>query len=135
MTLVFAVRVDPSLLEALRSRGRLPQDLEPALASPIGSAGWLRQLAAGTLPTITVRGRLTRVNLPGVGGTLEFEMQGERGEFHRWSQSADTAAGASLYEVGRPIEVDLVREWFRAPSRYGGAVSTLVIRIRIGEAA
>ena len=65
----------------------------------------------------------------------EFTMRGKTGEETNWSRYANDPVFASLYTVGRPIELDYVLQRYRPKSFDGGSEHMIPIEVRVDENA
>jgi hypothetical protein len=100
-----------------------------------GSAEWWQHVRDGTLPVHTLRGAITRIYMGSMNDWPGFTMRTETGEESSWSRYATDPAFASLYTVGRPIELDYVVQQHRPHSFDSGAEDKIPIEIRVGENA
>ena len=96
------------------------------------SAEWWQHVRDGTLPVHTLRGTITRVYMGSMNDWPEFAMRSETGEESSWSCDANDSAFASLYTVGRAIELDYVVQRHR-PKSCGGSEDKIPIEIRVDE--
>jgi hypothetical protein len=99
------------------------------------SREWWQHIRDGTLPVHTLRGTITRVHVGSMNDWPEFTMRSETGEETSWSRYADDPAFASLYTVGRPIELDYVLQRHRPKSFDGGSEHKIPIEVRGDENA
>ena len=86
-----------------------------------GSAEWWQHVRDGTLQVQTLLGAITRVYMGSMNDWPEFTMRTETEEESSWSRYANDPAFASLYAVGRPIELDYVVQQHRPHSFDSGA--------------
>jgi hypothetical protein len=100
-----------------------------------GSTEWCQHVRDGTLPVQTLRGTITRIYMGSMNDWPEFTMRTETGEESSWSRYANDPAFASLYTVGRPIELDYVVQQHRPHSFDSGAKHKIPIEIRVDENA
>jgi hypothetical protein len=99
-----------------------------------GSPEWWNHIRAGTLPVHRVKGIITRVYMEGsYNDWPTFDMRAEDGKESTWTQQVSDPDYASLYTVGRPIEIDYVVQ--RSRSYVAGLDPQIkeVIAIRVGE--
>ena len=65
----------------------------------------------------------------------EFTMRSETGEETSWSRYANDPDFASLYTVGRSVELDYVFQRHRPKSFDGGSEQKIPIEVRVDENA
>ena len=100
-----------------------------------GSPEWWQHIRDGSLPVHTLRGQITRVYMGSVNDWPEFTMRSEAGDESSWSRHASDPVFASLYTVGRPIELHYVVQRNRAKSFDAGSDTEIPIEIRVDENA
>jgi hypothetical protein len=71
-----------------------------------GSPEWWQHVRDGMLPVHTLRGAITRVYMGSMNDWPEFTMRSDTGQESSWSRYASDPVFASLYTVGRRIELD-----------------------------
>jgi len=98
-----------------------------------GSAEWWARVEAGQLARHTIRGCITRVYLASMNDWPEFELTDDNGKKSRWTREANSKAQASIYEVGRRVELDYVFQRHQPASWDGGSETEIVLEIRIGD--
>ena len=98
-----------------------------------GSPEWWRHVRDGTLPVHTLRGAITRVYMGSMNDWPEFTMRSDTGQESSWSRYASDPVFASLYTVGRRIELDYVVQRHRPNSFDDGAEDKIPIEIRVDE--
>ncbi len=100
-----------------------------------GSAEWWGRAESGELATHTLRGYISRVYMGSMNDWPEFELTSDDGEKSSWTREANSKAYASMYEVGRRVELDYVLQRHRPAAWNGGSETKVVLEIRIGSAA
>jgi hypothetical protein len=98
-----------------------------------GSPEWWQHIREGTLPMHHVKGTVSSVQLGSMNDWPEFTLRTEAGEEFTWSRYANSPEFASLYTVGRPIEVDYVIQRHRATSIGPDTQLRIPVAIRVDE--
>ena len=97
------------------------------------SSEWWQHVREGTLPVHHVKGTISSVRMGSMNDWPEFTLRTARGEEFIWSRYANCPEFASLYTVGRPIEVDYVVQRHRATSAGPATQLSIPIAIRVDE--
>jgi hypothetical protein len=136
MRTIYRLRADKEFIAQVQKATTTSEEfgIEPTHRL-FGSAEWWQHVHDGTLPVHTLRGAITRVYLGSMNDWPEFTMRTETGEESSWSRYEDEPAFASLYTVGRPIELDYVLQRHRLRSFDRGAEHKIPIEIRVDENA
>jgi hypothetical protein len=100
-----------------------------------GSGEWWARVDSGQLALHTLRGHVSRVYMASMNDWPEFELTSDSGEKSRWTREANTKEQASMYEVGRHVELDYVLQHHRPAAWDGGSETKVILEIRIGGAA
>ncbi len=98
-----------------------------------GSSEWWQHIREGTLPVYHIKGTISSVHMGSMNDWPEFTVRAENGEEFTWSRYANFPEFASLYSVGRPIEIDYVVQRHRASSLGPGTHERIPIAIRVEE--
>jgi hypothetical protein len=98
-----------------------------------GSSEWWQHIREGTLPVHQIRGTISSVHMGSMNDWPEFTLRTKRGEEFTWPRYTNCAEFASLYKIGRPIEVDYVIQRHRATSIGPGSQLRIPIKIRVDE--
>jgi hypothetical protein len=96
-----------------------------------GSDEWWQHITDGTLPMHTVRGTITRVFMSGHNDWPEFEMRDDSGLLSRWTRETNRREDDVLYEPGRAIEIDVVRQHHKPTTWTKDSETKVVLEIRI----
>src|SRR5262245_36627437 len=106
--------------------------IEPTHGS-FGSPEWWQHIREGTLPVHQVKGTVSSVHVGSMNDWPEFTLHTESGEEFTWSRYASCPEFASLYTVGRAVEVDYVIQRLRATSIGPGTQLRIPVAIRVDE--
>jgi hypothetical protein len=101
-----------------------------------GSDEWWQSIESGRLALHTLKGKITRVYMSGMGPEgdwPEFKMISDTGEESGWTREMHSAEQNEYYRVGARIEIDFVRQQLRPKSFNHGGTFKQVIEIRIGD--
>jgi len=136
MLTIYRLRADKDFIAQVQKATATSEEfgIEPTHGL-FGSAEWWQHVRDGTLPVHTLRGAIARVYMGSMNDWPEFTMRTETGEESSWSRYANDPVFASLYTVGRPIELDYVVQQHRAHSFDNGAKHKIPIEIRVDENA
>jgi hypothetical protein len=136
MLTIYRLRADKDFIAQVQKATTTSEEsgIEPTHGL-FGSAEWWRHVRDGTLPVHTLRGTITCVYMGSMNDWPEFTMRTETGEESSWSRYASDPAFASLYTVGRPIELDYLVQQHRPQSFDSGAKHKIPIEIRVDENA
>jgi hypothetical protein len=136
MLTIYRLRADKDFIAQVQKATTTSEEfgIEPTHGL-FGSAKWWQHVRDRTLPVHTLRGAITRVYMGSMNDWPEFTMRTETGEESSWSRYANDLVFASLYTVGRPIELDYVVQQYRPHSFDSGAEHKIPIEIRVDENA
>jgi hypothetical protein len=136
MLTIYRLRADKDFIAQVQKATTTSEEfgIEPTHGL-FGSVEWWQHVRDGTLPVHTLRGAITRVYMGSMNDWPEFTMRTATGEQSSWSRYANDPTFASLYTVGRPIELDYVVQRRRPKSFDGGAEDKIPIEIRVDENA
>lgn len=99
-----------------------------------GSQEWWSNIETNALPTVTVRGSISRIYMGSMNDWPEFEVTESDGSTSKWSRYALSKEFAQAYAVGRPAEIDYVVQRFRPSAFTPNGETKIVLEVRIGEA-
>ncbi len=135
MNIAYRLRDNPEFIANVQRATMATKEfgIEPTDAL-FGSAEWWSRVESGQLATHTLRGYITRVYMGSMNDWPEFELTSDDGEKSSWTREANSKAHASMYEVGRRVELDYVLQRHRPAAWDGGSETRVVLEIRIGSA-
>lgn len=133
MTIVYQLKQDKRRIDQVQRATRTTENfgIEPTHGM-FGTDEWWQNIESGRLPIQTLKGRITKVYMGGMGDWPEFKMVNNTGEESSWTRMMHSAEQDDLYRVGAPIEIDFVWKQHRPKSFDHGAKTEQVIEIRIG---
>ena len=127
MVAVYELRNDKRLIEMVQTATLHRDDFGLVPEHGLfGSGEWWAAIADGSLPTHTVRGRISNVFLSGHNDFPEFEVD-DGSARTTWARQGDD----SYYQVGCAVQVDYVLTRFKR-SFTGNMYGPSVLRILIG---
>ena len=134
MLTIYRLRADKDFIAQVQKATATTEEsgIEPTHGI-FGSPEWWQHVRDGTLPVHTLRGMITAVYMASMNDWPEFTMRSECGEETSWSRCGNDPIFASLYTVGRPIELDYVVQRHRPKSFDGGTEHKIPISIRVDE--
>jgi hypothetical protein len=98
-----------------------------------GSPEWWQHIRKSTLPVHHLKGTVCSVHMESMNDWPEFTLRTDAGKEFTWSRYANRPEFATLYTVGRPIEIDYVIQRHRATSVGPGSQLRIPIEIRVDE--
>jgi hypothetical protein len=136
MLTIYRLRADKDFIAQVQKATAATEEfgVEPTHGL-FGSPGWWEHICDATLPVHTLRGTISRVYMASMNDWPEFTMRTDAGEESSWSRYANDPAFASLYTVGRRIELDYVVQRHRPKAFDGGTEDKIPIEIRVDENA
>ena len=131
MLTIYRLRADKDFIAQVQKASAATEEfgIEPTHGL-FGSPGLV-----GAHPRWTLRGTISRVYMASMNDWPEFTMRTDAGEESSWSRYANDSAFASLYTVGRRIELDYVVQRHRPKAFDGGTEDKIPIEIRVDENA
>lgn len=136
MTVVYQLKADQRLIDQVQRATQSTENfgIEPTHGM-FGSDEWWQNIESGRLALHTVKGKITKVYMSGMGPKgdwPEFKMVSDTGEESSWTRMIHFAEQDQLYRVGAHIEIDFVWQRHRAKSFDHGAQTKKVVEIRVG---
>ena len=136
MLTIYRLRADKDFIAQVQEATATSEEFGiEATHGLFGSAEWWQHVRDGTLPVHMLRGTITRVYMGSMNDWPEFTMRTDTGEESSWSRYGNDPVFASLYTVGRSIELDYVVQRHRSKSFDGGSEDKIPIEIRLDEEA
>jgi hypothetical protein len=137
VTIVYRLKEDQRLIQLVQRATRTTENfgIEPTHGM-FGSDEWWQNIESGRLALHTLKGKITKVYMSGMGPTgdwPEFKMVSDTGEESSWTRMMHFAEQDQLYRVGAPIEIDFVWQKHRPKSFDHGAEVEQVLEVRIGD--
>ncbi len=135
MIIVYQLKADQRRIDQVQRATRTTENfgIEPTHGM-FGSDDWWQNIASGRLALHTLKGKITKVYVSGMGPRgdwPEFKMVSETGEESSWTRMMHLVEQDQLYREGAPIEIDFVWQRHRPNSFDYGAQTQQVVEIRI----
>lgn len=96
-----------------------------------GSADWWGRIDSGDLPTVTLKGRISKVYMGSMGDWPMFEFIDTDGMSHSFTREAQSNDLDAHYATGRSVEVDYVIQKHKKSFTGGSLDTKIVTAIRI----
>jgi hypothetical protein len=134
MITIYRLQLDKNYIKEVQEATESTEEfgIEPTHGI-FGSPDWWQHIREDTLPVHQLTGTISSVHMGSMNDWPEFTLRTKSGEEFTWSRYANCPEFASLYTVGRPIEVDYVVQRHRATSMGPGTQVRIPIEIRVGE--
>jgi hypothetical protein len=134
MITIYRLQLDKNYVTEVQTATRATDEfgIEPTHGM-FGSPEWWQHVREGTLPVHHIKGTISSVHMGSMNDWPEFTLRTEDGKEFTWSRYANSPEFASLYIVGRRIEVDYVVQRHRATSIGPGTQLRIPIMIRVEE--
>ena len=134
MITIYRLQLDKSYVREVQEATNSTENfgIEPTHGM-FGSVEWWQHIREGTLPVYNLKGTISSVHMGSMNDWPEFTLRAEDGKESTWSRYANAPEFATLYTVGRPIEIDYVIQRHRATSVGPGTQLRIPIEIRLAE--